>query len=171
MFGWPLTGSFGHSATSRGPSRTIRARMTDTFSPQARSAIMRAVKSKNTRPEMLVRSLLHRAGYRFRLHRNDLPGRPDIIFPGRRKIIFVHGCFWHSHSDPACTRARVPKSRADYWIAKLESNAKRDRETAAALEGAGWKSLVIWECELRDLEAVLSRLRAFLDAPNCDGLE
>jgi DNA mismatch endonuclease (patch repair protein) len=99
------------------------------------------------------------------LHRADLPGRPDLVFPGRRKVVFVHGCFWHSHADPACNRARVPKTRTEYWTAKLARNAARDRDAAIALEEAGWEALTIWECELRDPSAALTRARAFLDAP------
>ncbi|MGT2515171.1 very short patch repair endonuclease [Sphingomonas panni] len=126
---------------------------------EQRSRIMRAVQSKDTKPEMLVRRALHRLSYRFRLHRKDLPGSPDIVFPGRRKVIFVHGCFWHGHS---CKRgARQPKENADYWRAKIARNVARDREAQAALIGLGWTPLTVWECELRDdLEG---KLCAFLE--------
>ncbi len=110
-----------------------------------RSRTMRAVRSKNTTPEMVVRKLLHAAGYRFRLHRKDLPGSPDLVFPSRRKIIFVHGCFWHGHD---CKRgARQPKTNADYWIAKIARNQARDRHALAALDAMGWSSTIVWECQ------------------------
>ncbi|MCW4460828.1 DNA mismatch endonuclease Vsr [Sphingomonas sp. BT-65] len=138
--------------------------MADTFDTEKRSAIMRAVRSADTRPELVVRSLLHRAGYRFRLHRKNLPGRPDLVFPARRKVIFIHGCFWHSHRDPSCRRARVPKSRTDYWSAKLEANEARDKAALERLQALGWEALVIWECELRDTAATLACAAAFLDS-------
>jgi len=124
---------------------------------------MASIRSKDTRPEVFVRRLLHRLGYRFRLHRADLPGKPDIVFPGRRAVIFVHGCFWHRHPDPSCKLARVPKSRADYWRPKLERNAARDASHRSALELAGWKVLEIWECQLRRNEDLEPVLRGFLD--------
>ena len=120
---------------------------------------MQAVKSKNTTPELAVRSLLHRMGYRFRLHRRDLPGTPDIVFPGRRSAIFVHGCYWHAHG---CRIGQPPKSRLDYWQPKLEANKARDRRKLADLEGAGWDVLVVWQCELRDTAALTERLGKFL---------
>src|SRR5215475_4488942 len=104
-----------------------------------RSANMRAIRSKDMKPELAVRSLVHRMGYRYRLHRHDLPGRPDMVFPGRKKVIFVHGCFWHSHN---CKVAHVPKSNRDYWGPKLERNRMRDEKNLAALEAAGWQSWV-----------------------------
>lgn len=122
---------------------------------------MRAVRSRDTRPEMIVRRMLHGMGYRYRLHRADLPGRPDIVFPGRRRVVFVHGCFWHGHG---CARgARTPRANRDYWVAKIARNVARDAGTRAALEAAGWGVAVVWECELRDRGAVAARLRAFLD--------
>lgn len=124
-----------------------------------RSRIMRAVKSRDTKPEIAVRRLLYRMGYRYRLHRPDLPGKPDIVFAGRRKLIFVHGCFWHSHD---CARgARVPATNKDYWAAKIGRNVARDQKSLAALADAGWAALVLWECELG--EGLEERLRAFLD--------
>jgi DNA mismatch endonuclease (patch repair protein) len=121
---------------------------------------MQAVKSKDTAPELLVRSLAHRMGYRFRLHRKDLPGKPDLVFPGRRRAIFVHGCFWHGHN---CARgARVPKSNRDYWTKKIARNQKRDRAARAALVRLGWKVTVFWECELADQERLRGRLSGFL---------
>jgi DNA mismatch endonuclease (patch repair protein) len=123
---------------------------------------MRAVKSRNTGPEMIVRRLAHRLGYRFRLHRADLPGKPDLVFPGRRKIIFVHGCWWHGHD---CRRgAREPVSNLAYWRAKIGRNVERDRATLVALEAQGWRVATIWECQLKDQALLETRLRAFLDA-------
>jgi DNA mismatch endonuclease (patch repair protein) len=125
-----------------------------------RSRIMRAVKSADTGPEMVVRRLAHSMGYRYRLHRSDLPGKPDLAFPARRAVVFVHGCFWHGHD---CKRgARAPKANADYWALKLARNVARDREQLARLESVGWRSLVVWECELSDARRLRSRLRRFL---------
>ena len=131
----------------------------DTRTPEQRRRIMQAVKSKNTKPEWIVRSLLHGMGYRYRLHRKDLPGRPDIALISRRKAIFVHGCFWHGHD---CSKGRLPKSRLDYWKPKLERNKERDREKTAMLQSLGWAVLVIWQCETVDLEALASRLLEFV---------
>jgi DNA mismatch endonuclease (patch repair protein) len=108
---------------------------------------MALVRSKDTKPELLVRRLVHSLGYRFRLHRRDLPGVPDLVFPGRRKIIFVHGCFWHRHSDPACWRSRIPKTKPEFWIPKLEANTARDAVAEAGLRKLGWDVLMVWECE------------------------
>ncbi len=124
---------------------------------------MRQVRAKNTKPERELRSLLHRAGYRFRLHRSDLPGRPDIVFPTRRKIIFVHGCFWHQHRK--CRKASIPKSRLDYWIPKLQQNAERDEANRMRLHQLGWDVFVVWQCEMRDEDAVTRRLAEFLGPP------
>ena len=134
----------------------------DTLSPAERSERMSRVRAKDTRPELRVRQLAHRLGYRFRLHRADLPGRPDLAFIGRRKVVFVHGCFWHRH-DCAAGR-RLPKSRLDFWRTKLEANASRDAAIGERLKAEGWHPLVIWECETRDAELVEARLREFLDA-------
>lgn len=128
----------------------------------ARSAVMRAVKSRDTRPELLVRRLAHALGYRFRLHRKDLPGSPDLVFPSRRKAVFVHGCFWHGHDCPR--GARAPKANADYWRAKIARNVERDAHAEAALAALGWETLVLWECELKRDEELRARLRAFLGA-------
>ena len=132
-----------------------------TEAPSAtRSAIMRAVKSRDTKPEMVVRSLAHRLGFRFRLHRRSLPGCPDLVFVARRKAIFVNGCFWHGHD---CKRgARMPKANAPYWRAKIAGNMRRDAEARAALAAAGWDALTVWECETRDGDALRGRLAAFL---------
>lgn len=123
---------------------------------------MAAIKGKDTGPEMLVRRMLHRGGYRYRLHRRDLPGRPDIVFPGRRAVVFVHGCFWHQHKAKEC-RARPPKSNLDYWLPKLQRNVERDAKNMEALAAAGWRVLVVWECEVRDKEALSRKLIEFLD--------
>ena len=121
---------------------------------------MRAVRSRDTKPEIVVRKLLYRMGYRYRLHRSDLPGRPDITLGPRRKVIFVHGCFWHGHS---CKRGnRVPKTNAAYWKAKIERNVERHMSQLDELTAAGWTGLTLWECELTDEGDVIRRLRAFL---------
>ncbi|MCY4055336.1 MAG: very short patch repair endonuclease [Cyanobacteria bacterium MAG CAR4_bin_6] len=126
-----------------------------------RSRTMRAVKGHDTKPEMLVRRLLYRMGYRYRLHRKDLPGKPDIVFGSRRKVIFIHGCFWHGHS---CKRGnRLPRTNAEYWMAKIAGNIKRHAKQLDELAAAGWMELTLWECELADEKAVERRLRDFLD--------
>jgi DNA mismatch endonuclease, patch repair protein len=128
--------------------------------PELRSRIMRAIKSEDTMPELLVRRLAHQMGYRFRLHRKDLPGKPDLVFPGMHKVIFVHGCFWHGHD---CARgARVPKINRDYWRNKIERNRRRDQQALLALKTSGWEATVLWECELRDQKPLQRRLRKFL---------
>lgn len=125
-----------------------------------RSAIMRAVKSRNTSPELAVRKLLSAMGYRYRLHSRKLPGSPDIVFPGRKKAIFVHGCFWHGH---ACKRgARAPKTNTGYWASKIAGNMKRDRKNFTRLKLEGWRVLVLWECGLRDMEKSKGRIKRFL---------
>ncbi len=130
--------------------------MTDVFSIEKRSAVMARVKGKNTSTELKVRRLLFGMGLRFRLHRRDLPGAPDIVLPSRRLTVFVHGCFWHGHD---CARgARVPKQNRDYWTAKIGRNRARDTASQAALEALGWTPLVVWECELKDLQALKRRL-------------
>jgi DNA mismatch endonuclease, patch repair protein len=113
----------------------------------ARSRQMALVRGRDTKPEMAVRQLVHSLGYRHRLHRRDLPGTPDLVFPGRRKAILVHGCFWHRHDDPGCWRARLPKSRLEFWVPKLEANAARDARNIATLKSNGWAVTVIWECQ------------------------
>lgn len=133
-----------------------------TTTDPARSAIMRAVKSTNTNPELIVRSLAHRLGFRFRLHRKALPGNPDLVFVARRKAIFVNGCFWHGHE---CKRGdRAPKTNADYWRAKIARNKARDADVRAALAASGWDVLTIWECETKDRDGLAVRLRSFLNA-------
>jgi DNA mismatch endonuclease (patch repair protein) len=136
--------------------------MADTLSPAARSERMSRVRGRDTGPEMVVRRALHRMGYRYRLHAADLPGRPDIVFRGRRKALFVHGCFWHRHPDPACKLARLPKSRLDFWLPKLDANAARDIENQNRLQAMGWSVLILWECALNDLAALDDALGTFL---------
>jgi DNA mismatch endonuclease (patch repair protein) len=137
---------------------------TDVYGPEKRSAVMRRVKGRDTTPELVVRRLLTKLGARYRLHRKDLPGAPDVVMPGRRLALFVHGCFWHGHD---CARgARVPKQNRDYWLAKVGRNRARDAKSLAALGAAGWRAEVVWECELKDREALEGRLSALLaDAP------
>ena len=125
-----------------------------------RSRTMAAVRSTDTGPEMIVRRLLHGLGYRFRLHRADLPGKPDLVFPGRRAVIFVHGCFWHGHD---CTRgARAPRNNAAYWRAKIDRNKRRDHAAVEKLTATGWQVRVVWECELRDQSKLTDELSHFL---------
>lgn len=131
----------------------------DTRTPEQRSRIMASVGTKHTGPELLVRSLLHALGCRYSLHRRDLPGSPDIVMRSRRKIVFVHGCFWHGHS---CRYGRPPKSRPDYWLPKVLANARRDRRNRASLTRTGWSVLVVWQCQTRDIERLRGRLLAFL---------
>lgn len=133
--------------------------MTET--PEQRSAVMRKVKSKHTAPELKLRKLLTSLGYRYRLHRADLPGKPDLVFPGRRKLIFVHGCFWHGHDCPR--GARAPKNNADYWQAKIARNRARDAAHQAKLTETGWRVLTVWECEMKDDAALRKRLKDFLE--------
>ena len=140
--------------------RLIGASM-DTVTRERRSEIMSRVRGRGTRPEMAVRRLVHGLGYRYRLHGKRLPGRPDLVFAARRKVIFVHGCFWHRH--PGCCLARTPKSRVDFWRAKLDGNRKRDLLAQRELGELGWLSLVVWECELNDLDSVAARVTGFLE--------
>lgn len=128
--------------------------------PPARSALMRKVRGRDTLPEMIVRRLLYRNGYRYRLHAGGLPGRPDIVFRSRRKAIFVHGCFWHRHEG--CKRTTTPKTRRDFWEDKFAANQKRDAAAIASLESRGWKVAVVWECETDNLDELESRLLGFL---------
>jgi DNA mismatch endonuclease (patch repair protein) len=136
--------------------------MTDTLSPTERSTRMALVRGKNTKPELRVRRALHAAGLRYRLHDKRLPGRPDIVFLSRRLAVEVRGCMWHQHPDPDCKLARMPKSRLDFWEAKLRSNAERDRRQEAGLAAMGWRLIVIWECEVPDesrVQAVINEVR------------
>lgn len=132
--------------------------MTDTFSPAERSAIMAKVPATGSAPEMKVRRAVHRAGFRYRLHRADLPGKPDLIFPRFRLAVFVHGCFWHWHG---CKRSRMPEANNAYWTRKIARNVERDKRNLAALGEQGWESRVIWECELNaGIAGLLAELRA-----------
>lgn len=132
----------------------------DTLSRSERSRVMSRVRSTNTTPELVVRRLLFSMGYRYRLHVRTLPGRPDIVFFARRKLIFVHGCFWHQHAG--CAAARIPKSNLPFWLEKFRTNRLRDDENQLALTAADWQVLTVWECELRDLAALRERLLRFL---------
>jgi len=134
----------------------------DTLSQIERSQRMARVRGRDTKPEMVVRRLVHAMGYRYRVHRRDLPGKPDLVFGSRRKVIFIHGCFWHRHADSACRLARVPKSRLDFWLPKLEGNRQRDLKNQARLMEDGWQVLVVWECQISDKETLRATLREFL---------
>jgi DNA mismatch endonuclease, patch repair protein len=136
--------------------------MVDKLTSERRSENMRRIRSKNTKPELKVRCLLHSLGFRYRLHSKDLPGKPDLVFPGRKKIIFVHGCFFHQHKG--CIDGRLPKSRPEYWEPKLARNVSRDRINRSKLTRAGWRSLVVWDCETKDLSKLQQRLVDFLDS-------
>lgn len=133
----------------------------DHLTPEQRSSNMSRIRGKDTKPEMAVRRLAHAMGYRFRLHRRDLPGSPDLVFPGRRRVIFVHGCFWHGHG---CGMAHVSKTRPAYWTRKIERNRARDASNLGSLRELGWDVLVIWECETMDRDALRGRIRGFLDS-------
>lgn len=129
--------------------------MTDRLSPEARSRLMSRIRSHDTGPERAVRSILHSLGLRFRLHRRDLPGTPDIVLPSRGAVVFVHGCFWHGHR---CKAEKMPKSRTDYWGPKIEANKARDKRKSAALRSLGWRVVTVYECELKRPERLASRL-------------
>lgn len=131
-----------------------------------RRRIMSAVRGRDTKPEMIVRRMLHVMNYRYRLHRNDLPGSPDIVFGPKRKAIFVHGCFWHRH--PGCSKSTTPKTRAEFWADKFDRNVERDRQAERRLAELGWQSLVVWECETRKLEALARKLQALLNSESFD---
>jgi len=135
--------------------------LADTLSPEERSRRMALVRSVDTKPEMRVRRAAHSMGYRYRLHAKDLPGKPDLVFRSRKAAILVHGCFWHQHTD--CKLARTPKSRIEFWRNKLEGNKVRDVRKLAELKAAGWRVLVIWECETRDEKSLATKIRRFLN--------
>ena len=137
--------------------------MADTLTPAGRSERMSRIRGKNSKPEMLVRRIVHGMGYRYRLHDKRLPGSPDLVFRGRKKVIFVHGCFWHRHPDPNCKLARMPKSRQDFWGPKLEGNRDRDERNRAMLDRKGWRELVVWECECGQTEHLKNKIRGFFD--------
>jgi DNA mismatch endonuclease (patch repair protein) len=136
--------------------------MVDNRTKDSRSRLMSRVGSKHTKPELIVRSLLHRMGYRYRLHRKDLPGRPDIAFIGRKKAIFVHGCFWHGHG---CKIGKLPKSNLEFWSPKIERNRLRDRQNISKLEQIGWEVAEVWQCELKEVQSLEARLQSFLGPP------
>lgn len=133
----------------------------DRYDAAKRSEIMAAVRSKNTKPEILVRKLVYGMGYRYRLHSARLPGKPDLVFIGRRKVIFVHGCFWHRHKG--CSKAGLPKTHADFWEAKLDANAARDLRSQRTLKKEGWRTLVVWQCQLGNVVQLTHRLKSFLE--------
>lgn len=137
----------------------------DIWSKEKRSQVMSRIRSKNTKPEIILRSLLHRQGYRFRLHRANLPGHPDLVFPMYSAVIFVHGCFWHLHKG--CREGRIPHSRYDYWKEKLERNVERDKEHVEDLKQLGWRVLTVWECEIeKKPELTLNTVIQFLSESN-----
>lgn len=133
--------------------------MADRVTSKVRSRIMASVGQRNTGPELKLRKALHKQGFRYTLNVSGLPGRPDLVFPKRRKVIFVHGCFWHSHS---CRWGRSPKSRPGYWLPKLLGNKQRDRRTIRAVRALGWDALVVWQCQLRNYDRLLPRVARFL---------
>ena len=137
--------------------------MQETFTAKQRSAVMSRIRSRDTSPELAVRRLAHKLGYRFRLHRRSLPGSPDLVFPGRRKVIYVHGCFWHQHTDADCADGRRPASNQGYWDAKLTRTVARDKTNIESVKQLGWDVLVIWGCEVGDTNELEERLRRFLD--------
>lgn len=131
----------------------------DNLTPEQRSTQMSKVRSTNTKPELLVRRLVFGLKYRYRLHQKNLPGKPDLVFKARKKVIFVHGCFWHGHK---CPLGRIPKSRVDFWSDKIAKNSSRDQQNIAKLKELGWESFIIWECELKKLAELESRIQNFL---------
>ncbi|PPJ41186.1 MULTISPECIES: very short patch repair endonuclease [unclassified Pseudoxanthomonas] len=131
----------------------------DRLSPERRSWLMSRIRGANTKPEIEVRSMLHRMGYRFRLHRRDLPGTPDIVLPGRGTVVFVHGCFWHGH---VCKRTKMPKSRTKYWVEKIETNRSRDSRKRRGIRALGWKVVIVWECELKRPDKLAKKLQRAL---------
>lgn len=142
--------------------------MVDSLTKQQRSARMALVRNRDTKPEMLVRRMIHNLGFRYRLYQRKLPGSPDLVFKSRRRAIFVHGCFWHRHPDPTCKLARMPKSQLDFWRPKLEGNRERDERNQSELKAMGWKYLIVWECELGHREQLENKLLAFLAEGNSE---
>src|SRR5215813_3684371 len=131
----------------------------DILTPAERSARMALIRSIDSRFELRIRSALHKRGYRYRKHDRGLPGKPDLVFPSRKKVIFLHGCFWHGHR---CRLGRMPKSRSEYWVSKIKGNRLRDRQNQKALRKIGWSSLMVWECELSRFDNLISRIECFL---------
>ena len=140
--------------------------MADNLSFEIRSRTMSRVRGKDTQPEMRVRRVVYRAGFRYRLHRRDLPGTPDLTFPGRHKVIFIHGCFWHQHN---CGKGTRPQTNKEFWNRKLDRNAHRDRKNISSLQDCGWSVLVIWECETKNLQLMETRIKEFLGPKNPPG--
>ena len=135
--------------------------MADVFTSEKRSAIMAQIKGENTKPELLVRRIVHSLGYRYRLHGKKLPGKPDLVLPRHHKVILVHGCFWHGHAR--CRRSALPTSNVDFWHEKIEGNRTRDRRTVRKLRRMGWQVLVVWQCETKDVARLTARLELFLE--------
>ena len=162
----PALGTFTNPAKQlRFPTNESdsQRKMADSRSPQQRSKIMSSVGTKNTGPELFVRRLLHAEGYRFSLHRRDLPGAPDIVMRRYGKVIFVNGCFWHAHS---CRYGRPPKSRGDYWLPKLAKNAERDKQNISKLRKSGWSVLVVWQCETKRPSSLRTKILRFMEREN-----
>jgi DNA mismatch endonuclease (patch repair protein) len=130
------------------------------MTPEDRSALMSRIRSKDTKPEMIVRRLVFSMGYRYRLHRPDLPGKPDLVFPGKKKVIFVHGCFWHAHS---CKRGFKPKTNVEFWEKKLDANRTRDAYNVCRLREMGWDALTVWECEIDEIDRLERMIREYLE--------
>jgi len=149
------------SERSSGFKEKIESTMMDVVSPKRRSEIMSRIRGKNTTPELIVRKLVYSMGYRYRLHYAKLPGKPDLVFPGRKKVIFVHGCFWHGHEG--CPKGKLPKTKLDYWGPKLEENKQRDISKQDKLKELGWQILIIWQCELKNPEKLKSNIHDFLN--------
>lgn len=137
--------------------------MTDRVSKEKRSEIMKRIRGKDTTPELIVRKLVYSLGYRYRLHGKNLPGKPDLVFAGRKKVIFVHGCFWHCHN---CKKGKPPKSNLDYWLPKLKENRRRDISNQKLITSTGWEFLVIWQCQTRDIATLKKTIVAFLEDGN-----
>ena len=137
--------------------------MTDHVSKEKRSEIMKKIRGKDTTPELIVRKLVYSLGYRYRLHGRKLPGKPDLVFSGRKKVIFVHGCFWHYHN---CKKGKPPKSNVDYWLPKLKENSRRDTRNQKLITASGWEFLVIWQCQIRDMTGLKEKIIAFLENGN-----
>ena len=138
--------------------------MVDVFTKAKRHEIMASVKSRDTKPEKAVRSIIHRMGFRFSLHRRDLPGKPDIVLPRHGKVIFVHGCFWHGHTN--CRKATIPATNTEFWAEKIAKNKTRDTKVKRQLKKAGWKVLAVWECEIAKPNKLLRKLKKFLEPHN-----
>ena len=135
--------------------------MTDKFSKSVRSRVMSRIRSRDTKPEKLVRCMMHSLGYRFRLHDKNLPGRPDLVLKKHQTAVFVNGCFWHQH--PGCKKAASPKSNNVYWDAKLAKNVDRDKKNIETIENEGWRCFILWECETNDIEALRNKIKVFMD--------